>query len=219
MSQAKINFFNVCRAGQTEKTRALLLDNMFAWHVYQNAARLCIEHNHVDTFHLIVSQPFVSTHPEWSWESLCLSAMEYERDDFLEFCLAQASEKQLAHLYRFSVVLNNLQGFYAIDKRVNDGVRSTTANQLSPDTDRSIFLRLFPFSSTPIQDFQKKLFRDEWTLCVELVQLRPELKNWLEEQVVGKTWSQAVAQNMLNEVQRAEISARLPHAESKPRKM
>lgn len=218
MSKVKSDLLNACQNGQMGKIQQLFVNNMFAVDVYQDAANICIRNNHTEAFCLVVKQPLVCHNPKWSWEGLCITAMDHNRPDILEYCLSQAPEKQIANLYRFSIVLNKHEGFHIIDKVVTDDIRAATANQLERSTHPSIIRRVFPFSLDPVRDFRPIFFCDNLELCADMVGMRPELKHWLEEQC-NVSWAGERAQNILNLVQRAEISAQLPETQNKTRKM
>ena len=218
MSQAKSNLLNACQHGNVNKIRQLLHNNMFSHDVYYQAADMCIRAKQSQAFHLIVSTPHVLTHPKWSWDGLGTTAIDYESFEILEFCVAQASQKQREHLYNFSIIMDKVNGFQIIDQFVDDNIRSSFAEKLDRSTEPYIVRRLFPFTTDCVGAFMRIFWGGRIDLCVELVQMRPQLKTWLKEQSNGQ-YLHDRAQEILNQVQRAEISAQMPENAVKLRKM
>lgn len=218
MSQAQSDLLNACQHGNVTKIQQLLYNNMFSQDMYYKAANLCICAKQSQAFHLIVATPHVSTHPKWSWDGLGTTAIDYEAFDILEFCAAQASQKQREHLYNFSIIMDKVNGFQIIDQFVDDTIRSSFADKLDRSTESEIVRRLFPFTTDSVSTFRRIFWGGRTELCVDLVQMRPQLKTWLEEQSQGQ-YLYEQAQDILNQVQRAEISAHMPDSTIKLRKM
>lgn len=218
MSQAKSDLLNACHNGNVSKIQQLLHNNMFSQDVYYKAADLCVRAKQLKAFHLVVDAPHVSTHPAWSWDGLGVAAMENDVFEILEFCVAQASQKQRADLYNFSIIMDKVDGFQIIDQFMDDNIRSSFANNLDRSAEPCIVRRLFPFCTDCGRTFMRIFWGGRIDLCVELVQMRPHLKTWLEEQL-NSQYLHERAYTILNLVQRAEISAQMPENATKLRKM
>lgn len=218
MSQTKSDLLNACRNGNLNKIQQLLNNNMFSQDVYYKAADMCVRWKHLQAFHVIVSAPHVSSHPKWAWDGLGTTAIDHEAFEILEFCVARASQKQRAHLYNFSIIMDKVEGFQVIDQFVDDTIRSSFAEKLDRSTEPYIVRRLFPFTTDCVGAFMRIFWGGRIDLCVDLVHMRPQLKTWLEDQSNGQYLHER-AQDILNQVQRAEISAQMPENAAKLRKM
>lgn len=218
MSQVKSDLLNACRNGNVSKIQQLLHNNMFSQDIYHNAADMCVRSKQLQALHLIVDAKHVSTRPKWSWDSLGVTAMDHQAFEILQFCVSQAPPKQREDLYNFSIIMDNAKGFEVIDPFVDDIIRSSCAEKLDRSTESCIVRRLFPFSTDCVGVFMRIFWSGRIELCVELVQMRPQLKTWLEEQSNGEYLHER-AQDILNQVQRAEISAQMPESAVKLRKM
>lgn len=186
----------------------LFYNNMFSPATYTQAANVCIEHNHLDALDLIIQRPLVTKHPNWRWDSLCITALNCTNLQALVLCAKHIPLPKLANVYRFSITLGNAPCFFILHDMVDDKIRNNTANELSRNTNAAIFAHLFPFSPDPVAVFQQKFYSDDIDLCATLVSLRPEVKTWLVDQL-SAPWKQEQAQRILDAVQRAEISAQL----------